>query len=71
MSNKNEVSIPYDIEGLTSSAKKLLIKSLLMLVLGVLVLVLSILAIIFYGSYLPVFIIGLIAAWPLWYYAVG
>ena len=62
MSNKNEVSAPYDIEGLASSAKKRLIKALLMLVLGVLVLALSILAIIFYGSYLPVFIIGLIAA---------
>ena len=62
MSNKNEIPTPYDIEGLTSFAKRHLVKALLMLVVEVLVLVLSTLTIIFYGSYLPVFIIALIAA---------
>ena len=52
----------YDIEFLVSSAKKTLKNSLLMLGLYSFILAISVLAVIFWGSYIPVFVIGIIAA---------
>ena len=52
----------YDIEFLVSSAKKTLKNSLLMLGLYFFILVISVLAVIFWGYYIPVFVIGIIAA---------
>lgn len=57
-----ELNTDYDIELLVSSAKKSLKKSLLMLGLYSFILAISVLAVIFWGSYIPVFVIGIIAA---------
>ena len=57
-----ELDTDYDIELLVSSAKKSLKKSLLMLGLYSFILAISVLAVIFWGSYIPVFVIGVISA---------
>ena len=57
-----ELDTDYDIELLVSSAKKSLKKSLLMLGLYSFILAISVLAVIFLGSYIPVFVIGIISA---------
>ena len=58
----NELNTDYDVELLVSSAKKHLNKSLLLLGLYSVILVVSVLAVIFWGSYVLVFVIGIIAA---------
>lgn len=57
-----ELDTDYDIELLVSSAKKSLKKSLLMLGLYSFILAISVLAVIFWRSYIPVFVIGVISA---------
>ena len=57
-----ELNTDYDIELLVSSVKKSLKKSLLMLGLYSFILAISVLAVIFWGSYIPVFVICIIAA---------
>ena len=57
-----ELNTDYDIELLVSSAKKSLKKSLLMLGLYSFIFAISVLVVIFWGSYIPVFVIGIIAA---------
>ena len=58
----NELDTNYDVELLASSAKKRLNKSLLMLGLYFFILAISVLAVIFWGSLVAVFIIGIVAA---------
>ena len=62
MKHFNELDTDYDVELLVSSAKKHLNNSLLLLGLYAVILVVSVLAVIFWGSYIPVFVIGIIAA---------
>ncbi len=57
-----EPDTDYDIELLVSSAKKRLKKSLLMLGLYTLIFAVSILTVIFLGSFVPVFVIGVVVA---------
>ena len=57
-----ELDTDYDIDLLLSSAKKRLNKATLLLGLYSIILVTSILSIIFLGSFVPVFIIAIIAA---------
>ena len=57
----NELDTDYDVELLVSYAKKLLNKSLLFLGLYFVIFVASVLAVIFGGSYVPVFVVGIIA----------
>lgn len=62
MKHFNELDTDYDVELLASSAKKHLNNSLLLLGLYAVILVVSVLAVIFWGSYALVFVIGIIAA---------
>ena len=56
-----ELDTDYDVERLVSSAKKRLNKSLLMIGLYFVIFVVLVLTVIFWGSYIPVFVIGIIA----------
>ena len=59
---KNNENIVYDIDGLISEAKKNLRISIVKIGISAVVLTLSILAIIFFGSYMLIFIGGIILA---------
>ena len=52
----------YDVESLVPSSKKHLNKALLLLGLYSVVFVISVLAVIFCGSFLPIFVIGIVVA---------
>lgn len=55
-------SLIYDVDGLVAEAKKNLRNSIAKISVAAVVLTLSILAIIFFGSYMPVFIVGIVLA---------
>ena len=57
-----EIDTDYDVEHMVSTAKKRLNKSILMMGSYAILLVVSVLAIIFWGSHVPVFIIGIVLA---------
>ena len=56
------VTTDYDVDSLISSSKKRLHKTLILLVSYSIIFTASILAVIFLGSFIPVFIIGIVAA---------
>ena len=56
-----EIDTDYDVEFLIFSAKKNLNKSLLMLGLYSVILAVSVLSVIFWGSCVPIFVIGIVA----------
>ena len=59
---KNSDSLIYDVDGLVAEAKKNLRNSIAKISVAAVVLTLSILAIIFFGLYMPVFIVGIVLA---------
>lgn len=59
---KNNENLVYDIDGLVAEAKKNLRNSIVKISVAAVVLTLSILAIIFFGSYMLVFISGIVLA---------
>ena len=59
---KNSDSLIYDVDGLVAEAKKNLRNSIAKISVAAVVLTLSILAMIFFGSYMPVFIVGIVLA---------
>ena len=59
---KNDANLVYDIDGLVAEAKKNLRNSIIKISVAAVVLTLSILAIIFFGSYMLVFIGGVVLA---------
>lgn len=56
-----EIDTDYDVEFLVFSAKKNLNKSLIMLGLYSVILAVSVLSVIFWGSCVPIFVIGIVA----------
>ena len=59
---KNSDSLIYDVDGLVAETKKNLRNSIVKISIAAVVLALSILAIIFFGSYMLVFIVGIVLA---------
>ena len=59
---KNNENIIYDVDGLVAEAKKNLRNSIVKISIAAVVLTLSILAIVFFGSYMLVFIGGIVLA---------
>ena len=59
---KNNENLVYDIDGLVAEAKKNLRNSIVKISISAVILTLSILAIIFFGSYMLVFIGGIVLA---------
>ena len=59
---KNNENLVYDVDGLVAEAKKNLRNSIVKISISAVILTLSILAIIFFGSYMLVFISGIVLA---------
>ena len=59
---KNDANLVYDIDGLVAESKKNLRNSIVKISISAVVLTLSILAIVFFGSYMLVFISGIVLA---------
>ena len=59
---KNDANLVYDVDGLVAEAKKKLRNSIVKISVIAVVLTLSILAIVFFGSYMLVFIGGIVVA---------
>ena len=59
---KNDANLVYDIDGLVAESKKNLRNSIVKISISAVILTLSILAIIFFGSYMLVFIGGIVLA---------
>lgn len=59
---KNDANLVYDIDGLVAESKKNLRNSIVKISISAVVLTLSILAIVFFGSYMLVFIGGIVLA---------
>ena len=59
---KNNVDLVYDVDGLVAKAKKDLRNSIVKISIAAVILTLSILAIVFFGSYMLVFISGIVLA---------
>ena len=59
---KNDANLVYDIDGLVAESKKNLRNSIVKISISAVVLALSILAMVFFGSYMLVFISGIVLA---------
>ena len=59
---KNNDNLIYDVDGLAAKAKKNLRNSIVKIIVAAVILTLSILAIVFFGSYMLVFIGGIVLA---------